>query len=118
MTESSGRVYCVARISSPGQTLLHRWVLGVADKGAVVHHKNGNTLDNRRCNLEITTQRENIRQREAWGGSSHKGVYMDKRDGTYYATVSDYGYDTPEQAAVSARAMRAARDSLSRKVAS
>lgn len=35
--------------------LLHR-VLKRAPPGKVVHHRNGNRLDNRRSNLEVTTQ--------------------------------------------------------------
>lgn len=33
---------------------LHRLIMN-APKGSHVHHKNGNTLDNRRCNLEVLT---------------------------------------------------------------
>ena len=33
---------------------LHRLIMN-ASKGCHVHHKNGNTLDNRRCNLEVLT---------------------------------------------------------------
>ena len=36
-------------------TLMHRFLLN-APKDMVVHHRNGNTLDNRRCNLEVITR--------------------------------------------------------------
>lgn len=37
---------------------LHRMVLG-ASKGEIVDHINGDTLDNRRCNLRMVTTRQN-----------------------------------------------------------
>lgn len=36
---------------------LHRLIMN-APSGTHVHHKNGNTLDNRRCNLEILTPKQ------------------------------------------------------------
>lgn len=36
--------------------LLHRYLLGVTDPNILVYHKNGNTLDNRRENLEIISR--------------------------------------------------------------
>ena len=39
--------------------LLHR-VLKRAPPGKVVHHRNGNRLDNRRSNLELTSQARNV----------------------------------------------------------
>lgn len=36
---------------------LHRLIMN-ASKGCHVHHKNGNTLDNRRCNLEVLTPKK------------------------------------------------------------
>lgn len=44
---------------------LHRWILGLPalpTDGMVVDHKNGNSLDCRRENLEIVTQQENMRR--------------------------------------------------------
>ncbi|CAL8469032.1 g8573 [Coccomyxa elongata] len=41
--------------------LLHR-VIMKAPPGLVVHHKNNDKLDNRRSNLELTTQSHNIAQ--------------------------------------------------------
>lgn len=41
-----------------------------------VHHKNGDGLDNRKCNLVVTTQQENVRQakKRADATSQYKGV--------------------------------------------
>ena len=38
---------------------LHRWLMN-ANKGEIVDHKNGNTLDNTRKNLRICTQKQNM----------------------------------------------------------
>lgn len=39
--------------------LMHRVIMGCVD-GQQVHHKNGNSLDNRRDNLEVCSQAENL----------------------------------------------------------
>jgi len=36
--------------------LLHRYLLGIKDPNVLVYHKNGNTLDNTRQNLEIISR--------------------------------------------------------------
>lgn len=54
---SAHNCYAVARIQTNGQmryVRMHRLIMN-CPKGMVVHHKNHNTLDNRRCNLEIMT---------------------------------------------------------------
>lgn len=48
-------------IMTDERKFLHR-ILMNAPKGLVVHHKNHNTLDNRKCNLEITTFSKNNRE--------------------------------------------------------
>jgi len=60
--------YAVANIEGK-VTKLHRYLLSPADD-QVVDHKNGNTLDNRRCNLRITTQKNNSRNVAAARGSA------------------------------------------------
>ncbi|HMV40895.1 MAG TPA: hypothetical protein PK079_16500 [Leptospiraceae bacterium] len=32
---------------------MHRFILGIVEKSAVIQHKNGNTLDNRKANLVV-----------------------------------------------------------------
>ena len=44
---------------------LHHFVIGKPQRGLVVDHINGNTLDNRRENLRIVTQSENSLNRAA-----------------------------------------------------
>lgn len=61
-------------------TLIHRLILGLKD-GEFCDHINGNGLDNRRCNLRIATNQQNMmNQRKQSGRSSkYKGVCWDKQ---------------------------------------
>jgi hypothetical protein len=71
--QPNGRQVYVARrgkSGEPGIVYLHREVLGlVAGDGMVADHIDGNTLDNRRCNLRAVTHAENLRNRRAITGS-------------------------------------------------
>lgn len=59
--------------------LVHRFLLNAQD-GEIVDHINGNPLDNRLCNIRITTQKVNcINRRKAVGKSRFKGVFFDSR---------------------------------------
>jgi hypothetical protein len=72
--KSSGTMYA-RRYGPGGVILMHRMIVN-PPKGMVVHHINGNGLDNRRCNLEICTQKENLQSRgkAACGQSRFIGV--------------------------------------------
>ena len=54
------RLYAHARMPRTGKRVLMHRLLMSPPPGAVVHHRNNNGLDNRRANLEITTNRQNI----------------------------------------------------------
>lgn len=58
---------------------LHRLLLGVNDPKLIVDHRNGNTLDNRRCNLRVCVQVNNSRNR-----SKSKKKYTSKYKGVYW----------------------------------
>lgn len=58
-------MYPVTFISNNGKAgilSMHRLIVGEVPDGLVVDHVNGNSLDNRRSNLEIVTHGENIRR--------------------------------------------------------
>jgi hypothetical protein len=57
----SDRLYASARIrGTPIKVRMHRLLMN-PEPGMVVHHINNNGLDNRRCNLMVTTQQVNTR---------------------------------------------------------
>ena len=62
------------RINGKQKTIqLQRWITG-APKGAVVDHKNHDTLDNRDLNLTIVTYSENAQNRRGASSNSKSGV--------------------------------------------
>lgn len=86
--DSRGRKYYAARgIKRPGtkrfrMVKMHN-VISQPRRGKMVDHWNGDTLDNRRCNLREATQRQN-RMNAATRGSTksksgHPGVYWNER---------------------------------------
>lgn len=65
-------------------------VIMKAPKGSYVHHVNGNGLDNRKCNLIITTQQENIRKAKKRKNvtSIYKGVSWRRDSCKWHARIS------------------------------
>lgn len=60
----------------PAKTItLHRLLLGFLE-GQTVDHVNRNGLDNRRANLRIASQRQNLANRRPWSATGLKGVYL------------------------------------------
>lgn len=92
-----------------GDVRLHRLILN-APRESLVDHKNGDTLDNRRCNLRLCTTSQNgaNRGKSKNNTSGFKGVYFVKRDNkrpwsVYIMAKRKYmyvgRYDTAEEAA-------------------
>lgn len=67
---------------------LHRFIVDAPD-GMEVDHKNGDTLDNRRCNLRVCTRAENQHNQRAQSGksSTFKGVVWNKANGKWVAQI-------------------------------
>jgi len=66
---------------------LHR-VLMAPPPGHVVHHVNGNGLDNRRVNLRVISQSLNIaNKRRVSNATGYRGVYLRKKDGRFVAEI-------------------------------
>lgn len=74
VSKRAGKTYVTAFVGREG-IYLHRLLVG-AVKGQVVDHINGDTLDNRLCNLRIVTARQNrANSRKTKGNTSgFKGV--------------------------------------------
>lgn len=55
---------------------LGRYIMGLIDKSMVIDHINQNPLDNRRCNLRITTQAINVLNKTRYNFTNkYKGVF-------------------------------------------
>lgn len=105
--------------------LMHRFLLGLqAGDGKRTDHVNGNKLDNRRANIRVCTQAENMQnwrvRNAASRTSQHRGVSLDRKTRNHrkvwIAQVMLQGkqhflgrFETEEDAAAAAAAFRAAR---------
>jgi hypothetical protein len=76
--------YAHARVPKIGKRILMHRFLMQPPPNLVVHHRNGNGLDNRRENLEVTTQRRNTKY--IFEGRS-TGVYFDKKSGHWRVAI-------------------------------
>ena len=76
-----------------GKTIyMHRQIMQ-PPPGMLVDHINGNGLDDRRANMRICTNQQNMRnvRKRPGGDSIYKGVYYDKRRRTWYARICHNG---------------------------
>jgi hypothetical protein len=92
------KYYVVSSVKNgPGRTKLlslHREITN-APKGLVVDHRNGDTLDNRRANLRLATQSQNMQNVPKKKNTSSRfiGVYFIKSDGKWGAQIRGKGKD-------------------------
>lgn len=86
---------------------MHRQLAGTP-RGKITDHTNGDGLDNRRANLRICTQAENLRNRglQRNNTSGYKGAYWHAQAGRWYSKIKAGGknislgmFDTAEEAA-------------------
>ncbi len=86
---------------------MHRIIMG-AEKGEIVDHLNGNTLDNRKSNLRFCTASQSQWNKGARrdNKSGYKGVYFNKRERVWNARIGYLGkgidlgrFKLPEDAA-------------------
>lgn len=78
--------------------MLHRLIMN-PDADKVIDHINGDTLDNRRCNLRVTTQGKNIANRSALQNNKIEKTGVTKtKTGKYRVMISCGTFDTPEEA--------------------
>lgn len=71
---------------------MHR-LLTECPAGLIADHINGNTLDNRRCNVRTVTSAQSVMNRGAYRNnkSGHPGVFFDKRIQKYTAQIQFKG---------------------------
>ena len=63
--------------SDKGNTLLHRYIMGVTKRNVWVDHHNKNTFDNRRENLRVCSPSQNGMNRKSVSNSGVKNVSWD-----------------------------------------
>ncbi len=87
---------------------MHR-AITKAPEGSYVDHINGNTLDNRKCNLRLCTNRENLinSKLRSDNTSGYRGVHWSKQKSKWQATIHNKGhlyhlgfYDDKRKAAI------------------
>lgn len=95
-----------SKVKERKMVYLHREIMN-AKKGQIVDHVNGNTLDNRKENLRITNQRNNIRNQRP-KLNRYKGIQKHKNSETWFVNITVNGkritfsnnFRTPESAAL------------------
>jgi len=82
--------------------LLHRYLLGIKDPNVLVYHKNGNTLDNTRQNLEIISREISKRRaKKKTSTNIYRGVTKMSKNKWRADIKNNFigSFDTPEEAA-------------------
>ena len=95
-TEDIGKIssdkWCIDKnnyVKNSKQEYLHRVILG-APKDMCVDHINGNTLDNRKNNLRICTNRENTSNRTKLGTNNTSGILGVRFDDRATGNVKEF----------------------------
>lgn len=87
ITKNRNKFYVQKRVNGKN-IYLHRYIMN-CPKGKYVDHINHNTLDNRKENLRITTNANNLRNGEIRVNNKTgvKGVYFDNKRNKYVANI-------------------------------
>lgn len=102
------RQYAIRNTKDSSTRYMHKMIIG-ADENQKCDHINGDTLDNRKSNLRLCTQQQNLcnRQKKKKSKSGYKGVYKDKSRNAFAADISHMGvryrlgrYKTAKKAAI------------------
>lgn len=91
---NNGNKYYAAKRCKINKNLLlmHRIILRVSDKKLDVDHINGNSLDNRKCNLRTCNRSQNNMNMEKTRGiSKYKGVSWNKKSKKWEAYIQIFG---------------------------
>lgn len=87
---SSGNLYAVSSYNKKNgyKGYLHRFIINCPED-KVVDHKNGNTLDNRRCNLRICTHIENMKNTKLRtdNTSGYRYIHFSKERSVWYVQI-------------------------------
>lgn len=89
----NNRVICVQAHINYKTVLIHRFILN-PPKHFTVDHINGNPLDNRKSNLRLCSQRQNVfnaRKLRPNKTSKYKGVYWFKDKNKWCVNIGIYG---------------------------
>jgi hypothetical protein len=80
------------KTGEPGTTFMHRLILN-APEGALVDHRDGNGLNNRRSNIRLATSSNNSvnRHRGISSASGYRGVALHIQTGKWQAQVAQKG---------------------------
>lgn len=88
--DSRRTVYAWTRINGK-YTKLHRFILN-ADAAVIIDHRDGNGLNNRRSNLRVATNAQNLQnQYNPRGSSRFKGVSLHRASGKWRVNISANG---------------------------
>ena len=77
---------------------MHRAILN-APAGSYVDHRNGNCLDNQRCNLRLCDNRRNQWNSRPRHWTRYKGVRLHQHSGRWHARIGLGSFATAEEAA-------------------